>query len=180
MYESVEFGRLAVIVGTALAFGLLDLTLGTGWWTMVLWVAAAWPALAIESARSSSAAAVGQCEAALLQVAADSDRLRTEIKAAEDQRMQALGARQAAVRQLNEELAGDRIQARVVAHLAKSPALEQDFPKHVSDLRSAVGEARDSESFLRSATTGGELHAARVAALIHHVETFLAAVDVKD
>ena len=170
MHDSVEFGRLAIIVGAALAFGLLDLVLGTGWWTMLLWVIAAWPVLALESSRSVARAAVGQCEAALTQVSADNERLRDETAAAKVQRAQA-------ERSLSEELAPDKMQARLVAYLTKSPALETDFPKHLSDLRHAVGEARIAEAFLRHAAVGGELHATRVAALVDHVESFLSAVD---
>jgi len=166
----VEFGRLAIIVGAALAFGLLDLALGTGWWTMLLWVIAAWPVLALESSRSVARTAVGQCETALLQVSAENERLRAQTALATEQSTQAQ-------RSLSEELAGDKMQARLVAYLAKSPALETDFPKHLSDLRSAVGEARNAETFLRHAAIGGELHATRVAALVDHVESFLSAVD---
>ncbi len=170
VHDSVEFGRLAIIVGAALAFGLLDLILGTGWWTMLLWVIAAWPVLALESSRSVARTAVGQCEAALMQVSTDNERLRDETAVATVQRAQA-------ERLLTEELAGDKMQARLVAYLTKSPALETDFPKHLSDLRSAVGEARNAETFLRHAAIGGEVHAARVAALVDHVESFLSAVD---
>ena len=170
MHDSVEFGRLAIIVGAALAFGLLDLVLGTGWWTMLLWVIAAWPVLALESSRSVARTAVGQCEAALMQVSTENERLRDETAMAMVQRAHA-------ERSLTEELAGDKMQARVVAHLAKSPTLEADFPKYVSDLRSAVGEARNAEAFLRHAAVGGELHATRVAALVDHVESLLSAVD---
>jgi hypothetical protein len=160
-----------------LAFGLLDLTLGTGWWTMVLWVFAAWPVISLESARSVAASAVGHCEAALTQVSTDNDGLRDELAAATEERTQALNARQTAQRSLAEELAADKMQARLFAYLAKSPAIEADFPKLVSDLRSAVDEARSAESFLRHSDVGGELHATRVAALVDHVEAFLTAVD---
>jgi len=173
----VEFGRLAIIVGTALAFGLLDLTLGTGWWTMLLWVVAAWPVISLESARSVSRSAVGHCETALMQVSTENERLSDEVATATEQRAQALTARQVAQRSLAEELAGDKMQARLIAYLAKSPAIEADFPKHVSDLRSAVVEARNAETFLRHSAIGGELHATRVAALVDHVEAFLSAVD---
>ena len=47
----------------------------------------------------------------------------------------------------------------------------------MSDLRSAVDEARNAEIFLRHSEVGGELHATRVAALVDPVEAFLTAVD---
>jgi hypothetical protein len=166
----VEFGRLAIIVGAALAFGLLDLVLGTGWWTMLLWVIAAWPVVALESSRSVARTAVGQCETVLMQVSTENEQLRNETAVAAEQPTQAQRSRSA-------ELAGDKMQRPLVAYLAKSPALETDFPKHLSDLRSAVGEARNAETFLRHAAIGGEVHAARVAALVDHVESFLSAVD---
>jgi hypothetical protein len=105
-----------------------------------------------------------------MQVSTENEQLRNETAVATEQRTQAQ-------RSLSEELAGDKMQARLVAYLAKSPALETDFPKHLSDLRSAVGEARNAETFLRHAAIGGEVHATRVAALVDHVESFLTAVD---
>ena len=167
----MEFGRLAIIVGAALAFGLLDLALGTGWWTMLLWVIAAWPVLALESSRSVARTAVGQCETALMQVSTENERLRAQTVAATEQSTQAQ-------RSLTEELAGDKMQARLVAYLANSPALETDFPKHLSDLRERG--RRGARTRRRSSATPPSVassHATRVAALVDHVESFLSAVD---
>ena len=58
----------------------------------------------------------------MTQVTTDNDGLREELAVMTAQRTQALNDRQAAQRALTDELAPDKMQARLFAYLAKSPA----------------------------------------------------------